>query len=221
MSTVDLNSLTDRVQAIIRLAPDDLIEQEALRIVREFCDFTRAWQFESDPITIIAQTSDYDVQVPDINQAEPIAIQAMTVDQTPCFFRDVDWLDSNINNWRKRATNDFRFFTQLSPQQFTFPCVPTSNQKANGCYYRVSLKPTISANTLDTAFYGLWADVLTMGIRACLYAMEGQPWANDKAAAYNEAVYHRERTRARIRVENSFGNPHPKIMVAAMKFAGK
>lgn len=221
MAFVDLGTLGDRVQAIIRLVPDSLLNQEGLRITREFCDFTRAWEFEADPITLIANTSTYDVQLPDANQCEPIAINYMSVDQHQCFFRTKDWLDRNIDDWRKRKTNDFRYFTMLRPEQFTFPCVPTSNQKQNGCYYRVALKPSLDATQLDEDFYNRWGDALTIGVRACLYAMEGQPWANEKAAMYNQRIYDREKTRARIRFERSFGNPNPNVMVGAVRFGGR
>jgi hypothetical protein len=211
--------LNDRVQSTVRLAPDSLLSQESLRIAREFCQFTRAWQFEADPITIAASTSDYLIQTPD-NQAEAIAIEAMTVDKAPSYFRDRDWLDRFIMDWRKRPSDDFRFFTQLTTTSFTFPCVPTRKGTQNGVYYRVSLKPSLAATHLDTDFFNNFGDTLTMGVRAALFAMDGQPWANLKSALYNEKMYLHERALARIRVSKSFGNTQQQ-MVGMAKFAGR
>jgi len=216
---VNLDVLQDRVQAVVRLAPNALLAQECLNVTRDFCQFTRAWQFEADPLTIAAQTSDYDIQLPN-SDAEAVAIEAMTVDQAPSFFKDTDWLDRFQTNWRKRASDDFRYFTQLSPTTFSFPCVPTRNGTQNGVYYRVSLKPSLDATTLDTTFYNTWADTLTYGVRACLFAMDGQPWANGKSALYNDRLYNRAKALARIRVERSYGNAQQQV-VGMVRFAGK
>lgn len=208
MSNVALEDLGDRIRPFVRQCPTDLITQALIEIMRDFYFHTRAYQYE-DNDTIAPLTSDYDLNLPNTS-TEEIAIEAMTIDGTPCYPKSAQWLTEHVDaNWRSRDADDFRYFTQLKPGTFTFPCVPTKIGTVNGIFYRVSLRPTIAATVIDSEQSNRWIDTWSPGVLWKLKSMGGTPppvWYDPKGAAEKFTEYRSMRGAARIEVAKNYTN---------------
>lgn len=200
-----LRDSLSRINTEVPGCPPDLIVQQLLDVIRDFCRFTRAWTYEVENETILKDVSDYEIELPS-TQAYPIAIEFMELDGAQVYFKARPWLDQYITNWRKRSADDFRYFTQLQPKQFTFPCVPTKNGTAGALRYIVSLMPADDATTMDDTLGEEFIECWSCGAKARLRAMPDKPWSNSKRASELEGYYRAERAQARIRAQRSFGN---------------
>lgn len=216
MADVNIEDCVDRIRVEVPQCPSELMESELIKVVREFCQITRAWQYEGQATITLGQ-SDYTIPVTDAAKAQPIAVEFLTVDGVPVEFKEVEWLDRMISNWRLRAADDFRYFTQIQPKTIVFPCVPTQNGTTNGLKYRVSLKPPLTAAVLDSDFLNEWQDTLEDGTKGNLLLMEGKPWFRGKRGEFLLRSHIRARSQARIRVARSYGNPEQRVYGA--KFA--
>lgn len=218
MADVSLEDLLDRIRPECSQAPTDLLVQKLRDTIRDFCQMTRAWQYEVEGESIGALVSDYDIETPSTS-ALPIAVEFLMVDGTEAKFQTPAWLDANIANWRYRSTDDFRYFTQLQPKQITFPCVPTKSGTLGGVNYRVSLKPTVNATVVDQTLSDEWIECWSDGAIAKLKYMNDKPWGDAKRAATCDLMYRDARGKARIRIANAYGNATQRWV--GPKFAGR
>jgi hypothetical protein len=205
MAAVLIEDLLNQVRAECGSCPTEQMVQETVNIIRDFCNYTRAYQHEVESESIVALVPDYDIEVPNTD-VEPIAIEYLSVDAFESKFKDARWLDRYVTNWRLRSADDFRFFTHLKPGTITFPGVPTKNGTAGGVYYRVSLRPKLVALNIESDFTDQYLDVIADGARAEILAMSGKPWSNPKRADQLHRSYLQGRGQVRIRVTNSYGN---------------
>lgn len=220
MANVNLTDLMDRIRPEVSGCPTQYMIQALRDTIRDFCQQTRAWQYESNE-TITISVSDYAINVPfrtvssvDYPIAQAIAVEYLTVDEGPCVFRETSWLDRRISNWRNRDADDFRYFTQVKPGYITFPCVPTQTWTTDGVYYRVSVKPLEDATVVDEGQADEWIECWSDGAKARLMFQEGKDWYKPKRGLQCEQAYRLARTRARIRSDRSYGNPEQTLQIA-------
>ena len=218
MAETLLEDMLDRVRPEVRRCPTDLMVQALRDTIRDFCQWTRAWQIERADAEIVAAQSDYTIYVPGA-WAQPITVEYMELDGAPVRFQTVEWLDINISEWRYREGDDFRYFTHITPDKFTFPCVPTANGTANALKYRASYKPSDDSDRVESKLVDEWIEVFSDGAKARLKAMEGEVWANTARANKLEAMYRAGRQKARIRVSRAYGNAEQRWV--GPKFGGR
>lgn len=206
MADRQLEDLLGRILPEVRQASTDLIVQHFRDVIRDFCQYTRAWQVETPDETIVANQSDYDVVTPG-SEAQVVSIEYLEVDEQPSLFKTTEWLTDYVPNWRLRPADDFRFFTHVTgPHIITFPCVPTVAGTASGMKYRAAYKPTENAENVPEELVEEWIEAWSDGTKARLKAMLGEPWANPARSGQLEALYRAARAKARIKVQKSYGN---------------
>lgn len=206
MADVALEDLLDMIRPEVRQCPESLMLQSLRDVMRDFCQFTHAWQAEVDDEQIQINVSDYDVGTP-TSEAQVVAIERLTIEETDSKFKTLAWLDEHIANWRYRPADDFRFFTHITtPALITFPCVPTVSGTAGAMKYRASYKPKNDAASVPQELADEWLDMWSDGVKARLKAMQGEPWANAARATQLDAAYRVARVRARIQINKSHGN---------------
>lgn len=224
MAETLLEDVVDRIRVEVRQCPTDLIVDELRDTIRDFCQHTRAWQIYQQTNVEAAQR-DYTIAVPGA-WAQPIAVEFMQLDRREVTFRPVDWLDANVADWRDRETDDFAYFTHLSPDAFSFACVPVVTGVANALQYRASYKPSVDADRVESKLIDEWSEAFTDGTLAALKAIQKEPWSDAARAAQCEKSYRTARTLARHRVARSYGNAaqgwaSAQILGAGKRFAGR
>lgn len=212
MADTLFEDLADRIRPYVRQCPQDTITQALLDTMRDFYNWTRAYQLE-DNDTIQPTVSDYDLLLG--TGIEAITIEEMTVNGFACLPKDPRWLSEHVgSNWRTRAADDFRYYTTLQPGQFTFPCVPTRMGTASGVAYRVSVRPTLAATGIDPAQASEWLEAWSTGTLWRLKSMGGTPppaWYDPVGAKDKFAEYRHMRGEARIRINNAYNNPNQRL----------
>lgn len=206
MPLVDFSEFMDHVLAEVRLAPEDLAVQKMREVARDFCRFTRAWQQDGPPQTILENVATYNIVPP--GNAEPVALEYVAVDMGggafPSVPKSVEWFDKMIPTWRTRKASDFRFYTQLTRKTFTFPGLPTENGVTNGLTYRMSLMPGSSSAEIDEDVWAEWHEVIAKGTKAELLVMDGERWANINRGVDYRQQYQRARALARVKVQRGY-----------------
>lgn len=205
MADVALEDLADRIRPYAPGCPIDTITQALVDVMRDFCNVTRAYIYENENESVQALVSDYDIELPN-TMVEPVSIEYMTVSEVESTPKDPDWLKSNIgHNWRYREADDFRYYTQLRPRQFTFPCIPQTS-KVGEVYYRVSLRPILTATTIDDEQSNEWLDTWSAGVLWKLKGIPEKQWSDAKGAGQKYLEYRSMRGEARIRASKAYGN---------------
>lgn len=209
---VALLDLADRVRPWVGQCPSDLISQALLDVIRDFCNWTRAFQLE-DTDTVQPTVSDYDVSL--AANVELISIEEMTVNGAECKAKTPAWLTQYVAaNWRTRQADDFRFYTTLTPGSFTFPCVPTHVGTPGGVAYRASARPRLTAIGVDDALANEYLEVWSAGALGKLKGIGGEhppSWYDPVGAKEKTAEYRHGRSEVRIRINNAFNNPEQRM----------
>lgn len=201
MTTVSLEDVLEQVEPEVKYAGSALILQKIRDVSRDFCQFTRAWQYDAPLLSIVANQKSYTIVTP--GDAEPVVILFMSKDDAEVFPKDSSWLDRFCPGWRTASGDDFRYYTQETRTSFRFPAIPIT-AKANAVFYRIALKPGPSSNEIDEDVWQEWYDVIGAGAKAALMAMSGKPWTDLKTAAIHSRAFLLGRARARIRYDKSF-----------------
>lgn len=201
MTTVRLEDILEQIEPEVRLAGSALILQKLRDVSRDFCQFTRAWQWDAPLVSIVAGQKAYNIITP--GDAEPVVILYMSKDNSEVYPKDTTWLDRLNPGWRTANGDDFRYYTQETRNTFRFPAIPVTS-KANAVFYRLALKPGATSEEIDEDLWQEWYDVLGAGAKAGLMMMSGKPWTDLKTAAIHSRAYLLGRARARIRYDRSF-----------------
>ena len=219
MAAVDIETFEPQIRPWARHAPHEILEQVTRNVLRDFCQFTRCWQYVPAAQTIADATATYTLLLEGA-YAEPVAVEWMAVDGGECEFKPVEWLDQWIPTWRTRVADDPTYFTQLKPQTVTFAAIPDNAGTTGGWYYRISQKPTMTATQVEDRIFNDWADEIAEGAKARLMEMPNQDWTNLKQSAYHAGLYRSKRNAARIRVQKSFGNANQNAL-PQLRFGGR
>lgn len=201
MTTVTLDKILEQVEPDVRLAGSALILQKIRDVARDFCQWSRAWQWDAPLLSVVANQKTYSVVTP--GDAEPAVILYMSKDGDEVFPKDPAWLDRFSAGWRTASGDDFRFYTQESRKTFRFAAIPITAD-TDAIFYRLALKPSPTSEELDEDVWMEWYDVIGAGAKAQLMMMSGKPWTDLKAGAINANAYRVGRARARIRYNKGF-----------------
>jgi len=201
MPLVSLQDVFEQIEPDIPLAGSALVMQKLRDTARDFCQFSRGWQWDAPLASVVANQESYNIVT--LGDSEPVTILYMSVDGTEVFPKDTAWLDMNITGWRTASGDDFRFYTQESRRTFRFPSIPLT-AKANAIFYRLALKPGPSSDEIDEDVWSDWYDVLGAGTKSRLMMMPNKPWSDARTGAFHGRVYEIGRAKARIRYNKNF-----------------
>jgi len=150
----------------------------------EFCEKTLIVQRDHDPITVIANKTDYDLEPP-TGQLVTKIMRAWYRDQK---------LDPLVPDSVEAATVYNSLFanasvTKADPRQFlhkderTITVYPFPKETvANALTLRVAYKPSRKATVFDDVLYEDYAEGIAHGAKYRLLGMANKPWTNGPAA---------------------------------------
>lgn len=215
--SVPLDDLTDRVRSEVRLCPYDLIYQKAIDLIREFCRYTRAWQYyPANKLTVIGQNT-YDITVP-MPDAECIQVEWMRIDGGPCYPKTVRELDGYRTDWRNASGDDFSIFTQELSRQFTLAAKPLTADKV--IEYRISMQPALDAARIGEDLLNEWEDTFVEGIKAKLFALSQRPWTDLDNSKLCGQRFYVGKQKARVQAWRQYA-VNVESFVAKFPFAGR
>ena len=182
-------SLIKEVLPYVPGCPDSLVESNVRAATIEFCEKTKAYVQDLDPITSISGTYEYD-----FGQTTGTSVHSILwmiydgEDLDPISPRS---LELNYPDWRDRSSTPQVY---LQKNADTFWVVPVPNAKVtNGIQLSVALKPTRTTNNISTAFSNDYRDGILFGTLYRLLRIPTRDWSDPSAASdylslFNEQV---------------------------------
>lgn len=190
-----------------------LADLHLVRVARDFCERTRSWRADLDPVASVAGATNYDIAAPEL-QSELVAVHKLSVNGLLLW--DDLWFDQDATTDAapKYSGNPIPF--SLSDDLLTLTLIgdetPAASQ-ADGITGRCSMKPKQGATALPDLLWLVHSDAIRAGVLADLMLMAGKPWSagpqglmyrGDYHAAIQHAAMNAQRgnTRARLRTRN-------------------
>lgn len=158
----------------------------------QFCEQTLIHQVDHDPVTVIANTVDYDLETPVSGtrvhkimrawfQGSELRPEAPDQVNSPSIY------NQNIGGV---TTNKTKPQTFIQKDWATFSVFPIPDQTyPNSVTLRIALAPLRSATSCEDFLYQNWGEAIAHGASARLLAMPGKSWSNPNAAAYHQTQY--------------------------------
>ncbi len=171
------DSLITDILPYVPGCPDGLIELNLRAATIEFCEKSRAFTFDLDPITTISGTYEYEFDQPsgtDVHQILWATYDGHDLD--PISPRS---LELNYPDWRDKSGTPSVFLQKTAS---TFWLVPKPND-GKELLVNVALKPTRTTTSIDTAFSNTYRDGIVYGSVYRLLRMPGKEWTDPVAAA--------------------------------------
>ena len=176
---------------VIQFMPDvpEHIAKNAIRNAAiEFCEKSRYWQIDVDPISVVNGQRNYVVPTPaDTKMVGAVSAYYNTnllipkgPDELARIYRMGDW---------QQVEGSPQYMTQLIKPEVVL--VPTPYEdKADALHLRVAIAPTREAEEITQDVYENFLLVIANGAKAILYNTPGQPYF-DKASAKECQMYFR------------------------------
>lgn len=181
--------------------PDPVLEDAARQASRKFFQMTNAYRARLDPITLLPNINEYDLDVPDdtvLQQVLEVRLQGrplrLTTDEDLAV-ADRDWL--NVPGHPTQAI--------VTPQK-TLMVGPIPTMKiVNGLTVSVSLRPSINATTLDDQLFEDYAELIIYGVKAELQLSKAGQFVDPQQGMVNQQLFEKaiRDTKLRIRMGNA------------------
>ena len=191
----NFSSLVKEILPYVSMCPDSLVETNIRAATIEFCERSKAYTLDLDPITTVAGVYEYDFDQP--SGTEVHQILWMTYDGHDMDPISPRSLELNYPDWRDRTARP-HVYLQKTPSTFWVVPVPQTTL-TSGLIAGVALKPTRTTSNVDTAFSNTYRDGITYGALYRLLRMPNKEWTDVPAAREYLAQFNQEIQQAELR----------------------
>lgn len=191
------------VRPFIESCADIVMEAAIKRAAINFCESTKIYRLDADPISEAIAQAEYDIAF--AADANILVIGLWHVTRNDEDIREISEykLDTSIWNWRQNSGTPTFYYLSDSNKLRLYP-IPTADTvdfiKCN-CIVR----PTIDAINVPDYLHAQWAEVIAEGALAYLKKMPLKPWTDFNNAAIHEMAYHRGMSQAKKYIMKSRG----------------
>ena len=176
MATFD--SLVKEIIPYVPGCPETLVKANLRSATIEFCEKSRAYVKDLDPISTTSGIYEYEFDQPTGTAVHSILWVIYDGDDLdPISPRS---LELNFPDWRDRSSVP-RVYLQKDVNKFWLIPVPNANT-TNGIHMSVALKPTRTASNIDTTFSNDYRDGLLYATLYRLLRMPSRAWTDMYAA---------------------------------------
>lgn len=158
----------------------------------EFCELTLIHQADHDPIGVVANLPDYDLETP-VSGTRIFKIMRawyegkLLTPVAPDQVNDPSVYNQSIPGYDEKFGTPSGF---IQKDASTFSLIPIPETSVSSAItMRVALVPLRSATTVADFLYENWGEFISHGATARLLSMIGHPWSNPPAAAYHQTRY--------------------------------
>lgn len=209
------NDFLDYVMPHVPGATVNMALHEIKSTIIDFCEKSLILQETLDPIAVIANTSDYDLEPPKHRLVVKILrgwyknrlLDAESTDN----INDATLYNKHITDVVTRKGDPF-VIMQKDPRTFTLYPEP-SETVASAVTLRVALKPTRAVDTIDDFIFEDYAETIGHGVISRMALSPDKPYYDTKLAVARDALYRAGLNVARDRALKSFvrANKHVKL----------
>lgn len=179
-------SFLSRVMPHVIGAPEPLALQAISDATIEFCEKSLILQRDHDPVTVIANVVDYDLEPP--TGYLVVKVMRAWLDNiklnpaAPDFVADAGVYNRLYSSYSAGPSTP-RAYVQKDPRSISL--WPVADKKyANGLTMRVALKPTRAAETVEDEIYEDYVETIAAGAISRLMLSPEKPYTNEKLAIY-------------------------------------
>lgn len=170
------SSLVKEVLPYVPLCPDSLVEQNLRSATIEFCERSKAYILDIDPLNTISGVYEYDFDIPTGTEVHQVLL--MTHDGNDMDPISPRSLELNYPDWRNRTGNP-HVYLQKTPTTFWIVPVPSGSKQV---ITTVALKPSRTSNNIDTNISNQYRDAIIYGTLYRLLRMPNREWTDIGAA---------------------------------------
>lgn len=172
-------------------APEPVVVLAVRSACVEFCEKSLILTRDHDPVTVLANIVDYDLEPPtgylvvkvqqawiENNKISPLA---------PDFVRDASVYNRLFASYQSAPSTPTAY---LQKDERTITIWPVPDRKLpNGLTMRVALKPTRASETIDDVIFEEYAEAIAAGALARLMSSAGKPYTNLDMAVVNQSKF--------------------------------
>lgn len=184
--TIAWTSYTPHIKPYAPSCPDNIIEQQVLSVVIDFCEKTLIWRETMTAINTVVGTGTYTI-VPPTNTRVVLPIELRYDDNpvTPKSEEELDWLDTG---WRTSDDGVPNYYFCPTPNTIRFN--RTSDEAiTGGITGTIAVKPDRSATGGDDIIYDDWLETIREGVLHRLYSMKDKHWSSPQEAVLKGQYY--------------------------------
>lgn len=197
---VSYQSLVDGGHLDVAGVPEPVAINALRKAAIEFCDRSRAWVTDHDPIDLIAEEATY--QFSPNNGTVVIRVEEAWVsgmDITPTTRLDVQ----RNANWTSMLGTPKHYLQENTEELILFP-KPVS-ALSGALTIKVSLKPSRKSTGLEGWLVEKWLDEIMHGAKWKLLEMPSKPWSDGNSALYHKGAFDAAIICAQLAVQKGFG----------------
>lgn len=170
----------------------EMVAENAVRnAVIEFCEKSLILQRDHDPITVVQNIVDYDLEPPTgyivVKVMKAWLENAELTPLAPDFVREAAVYNRLFSSYQANSDTP-RAFLQKDERTVSLWGVPDKNYKS-GLTMRVALKPTRAATTVEDVILEDYAETIASGALYRLMMSAGKPYTNAELAAVHKGLF--------------------------------
>jgi hypothetical protein len=190
-----LNAFYDYLMPELGGITTPMLDQQLRMVARDYCERTRIWRGDFDPVNTVAALDTYDLN-PGESQADTVQVHKLTVNDQLLFDDDYD-----ADRWTTATTatqppiepkyEKSRPPFSVTPDFLQIVLIDAEIPDASvtgGLVIVGSMKPTVIATQLPDLMFGVHLEAFRVGVLSRLMLMAGKPWS----AAAQGGMYRRD-----------------------------
>lgn len=179
-----------------------VMDRALIRAAQEFFDTTSLWRVVLDPIAVVADVIQYDMMLEP--GSELVRIERAVLDQRPI---DITSTMNLPSDWK--TSNDMRNCIHTIDRKSVY-VLP--KPKASGSLsIEVVLKPTNSANGIDSIYFDHYAEVIAKGAKARLLSHPSELYTNPNQALVFGQEFKEAMNSLCIRAQRGFSSTRSRL----------
>lgn len=189
------------VMPAVQGCPSSVVNNAIKHSINEFCEKTLMWREALDPISIVANTSEYATVVPtDTVLVAPVYV---AVQSNQLSLTNIEDLDVMCSGWRNATANQPLWCYMDNAANITLvPCPITDI--VDGLQIEAALKMDLTSTVCPDWLLQNWAETIAHGALMRLHAMPGHVWSDPSTVAYHKSKFRDGISRAKSRTMKSF-----------------
>ena len=194
-----LTTLVPDIQAEIPELPSFIAERQLLRALREFCQETRAWR-EAATLSVVENVATLNIAgfLPTNSELIDVITLKPTDGSEEVKPTTYAWLDKNLSDWRDETASTAKYYVQDGSNVIRFVYTPDATV-TDKYYIRFSVKPTLSATTIDDVLVNKFDQRIIYGALGRLYFIPRKPWTDFNLGQYYTTMF--QNSWAEVRAE--------------------
>lgn len=179
------------VAPAVPLCPTKVIKDKIIESMRVFCEKSKIWIKELDPISQVANQDEYDLTAVQVtgegdvlgNLYDMVGVEHVEIDQQSLDPISERYLNSNERGWRRHTQLvPRRYFG--TPQRTLYLVFTPSANRTDVIDTWLSVMPLRSATQVDDFLFTDWKRGIEYGAIALLKEIPAMPWTDAESSLY-------------------------------------